>query len=128
VRNVVALLASNGADLGLALSGGERQRISIARAILKQAPIVILDEPTAALDGDNTHAITDAVAALTRGRTVLVIAHQLDTIRAAEQILFLDAGRIVEAGRHDRLLATGGRYAHFWAQRSEAAGWSLHTR
>jgi ATP-binding cassette subfamily B protein IrtB len=115
-------------EAGLALSGGERQRISIARAILKQAPIVILDEPTAALDGDNAHAITDAVAALTRGRTVLVIAHQLDTIRAAEQILFLDAGRIVEAGSHDQLLAAGGRYAHFWAQRSEAAGWSLHTR
>jgi ATP-binding cassette, subfamily B, bacterial IrtB/YbtQ len=112
-------------EAGLALSGGERQRISIARAILKDTPIVILDEPTAALDGDNAAAITDAVAALTRGRTVLVIAHQLETIRNADQILFLDAGRIVEASPHDQLLAAGGRYAHFWAQRAEAASWTI---
>jgi ATP-binding cassette subfamily B protein len=112
-------------EAGLALSGGERQRISIARAILKDTPIVILDEPTAALDGDNAAAITDAVTALTRDRTVLVIAHQLETIRAADQILFLDTGRIVEAGTHDALLAAGGRYAHFWAQRAEAAGWTI---
>jgi ATP-binding cassette, subfamily B, bacterial IrtB/YbtQ len=113
-------------EAGLALSGGERQRISVARAVLKDTPVVILDEPTAALDGDNAAAITDAVAALTHGRTVLVIAHQLETIRAAGQILFLDAGRIVEAGRHDQLLAARGRYAHFRAQRSQASGWACN--
>ncbi len=110
---------------GAALSGGERQRVSIARAILKDAPIVLIDEATAALDPENEAAVQDALSALTTDRTLLVIAHRLQTIAAADQIAVLDAGRIVELGRHDELLAAGGRYAGFWAERSRARGWRL---
>lgn len=110
---------------GKALSGGERQRVSIARALLKDAPIVILDEPTSALDAENAVAVAHAVNALMQRRTVLVIAHQLDTIRDADQILFLDAGRVVERGTHQELLASNGPYARFWAQREAAVGWRL---
>jgi ATP-binding cassette subfamily B protein IrtB len=112
---------------GLLLSGGERQRVSIARALLKNAPIVLLDEATSALDPDNENAVHDAIAALTRDKTVLVIAHKLDTIRHADRILFLDDGHIVEDGTHDTLLGTGGRYAQFWNARAAAAEWRLDT-
>jgi ATP-binding cassette subfamily B protein len=110
---------------GAMLSGGERQRVSIARAILKDAPIVLLDEATAALDPENEAAVQDALAALTADRTLLVIAHRLPTIAAADQIAFLDGGRITERGTHAELLARGGRYADFWRQRSRAQGWRL---
>ncbi|BBC32414.1 ABC transporter [Streptomyces graminofaciens] len=110
---------------GALLSGGERQRVSIARAILKDAPIVLLDEATASLDPENEQAVQDALSALTAGRTLLVIAHRLQTVAAADQILFLDEGRIVENGTHARLVAAGGRYASFWAERSRAEGWRL---
>ncbi|HEX5740111.1 MAG TPA: ABC transporter ATP-binding protein, partial [Pilimelia sp.] len=110
---------------GALLSGGERQRVSLARALLADSPIVVLDEATAALDAENEAAVSAAVERFTAGRTVVVIAHRLETVRHADQILFLDAGRVVERGTHDALLAAGGRYAGFCAQRAEAAGWQL---
>ncbi|MET7400472.1 ABC transporter ATP-binding protein [Dactylosporangium sp. NPDC005572] len=110
---------------GARLSGGERQRISIARALLKDAPIVLLDEATAALDPHNERAVQQALAALTADRTLLVIAHRLQTIRDADQIVVLEEGRVAESGTHTTLLAAGGRYAAFWTERSRAAGWRL---
>jgi ATP-binding cassette, subfamily B, bacterial IrtB/YbtQ len=110
---------------GLLLSGGERQRVSIARALLKDAPIVLLDEATSALDPGNENAVQQAIAALIRHKTVLVIAHRLDTIRHADHILFLEDGRIVEDGTHDMLLGSDGRYAQFWNARAAAAEWHL---
>ncbi|GAB3207208.1 ABC transporter ATP-binding protein [Nocardia tengchongensis] len=110
---------------GSALSGGERQRVSIARALVKDAPIVLLDEATSALDPHNEAAVVRGVHELTRGRTVLVVAHRLATIAHADQILFMDAGRIVERGTHAELLALEGRYAAFWNERTRASGWRL---
>ncbi|MEM7275840.1 MAG: ABC transporter ATP-binding protein [Actinomycetota bacterium] len=110
---------------GTRLSGGERQRVSIARAILKDAPIVLLDEATAALDPANDVLVGQALAALSADKTVLVIAHRLQTVRTADQILVLDEGRIVERGRHGDLLAAEGRYAEFWHRRRSASGWRL---
>ncbi len=111
---------------GSNLSGGERQRVSIARALLKDAPIVLLDEATAALDIGNEIAIGDAIDQIRGGRTLIVVAHRLQTIMTADQIIMLDgAGGIRESGTHDSLLAAGGAYAHYWAERIDAAGWQL---
>ncbi|MDR0592364.1 MAG: ABC transporter ATP-binding protein/permease [Bifidobacteriaceae bacterium] len=111
---------------GTRLSGGERQRVSIARALLKDAPIVLLDEATSALDVGNERAIQDAFEAVRRDRTVIVVAHRLSTIAAADQILMLDrSGTITERGAHQQLLAAGGPYARYWRERTEAAGWRL---
>ncbi|MET8775757.1 ABC transporter ATP-binding protein [Nocardia sp. NPDC004654] len=110
---------------GAALSGGERQRVSIARALLKDAPIVLLDEATSALDPHSEAVVVRGVHELTRGKTVIVVAHRLATIAHADQILFVDGGRIVERGTHAELLARGGRYADFWNERSRASGWRL---
>ncbi|MGW0251023.1 ABC transporter ATP-binding protein [Nocardia goodfellowii] len=110
---------------GAALSGGERQRVSIARALLAEAPIVLLDEVTSALDPHSEAVVVRGVHELTRGRTVLVVAHRLSTIAHADQILFLDGGRIVERGTHAELLELDGRYAAFWNERSRARGWGL---
>ncbi|SDE50939.1 ABC transporter ATP-binding protein [Rhodospira trueperi] len=110
-------------DIGGSLSGGERQRISIARAILKDAPIVILDEPTAALDTESERAVQMAIDALVRDRTVIVIAHRLSTIVGADRILVFDDGRVSEHGDHRSLLAAGGRYAALWAAQQRAKGW-----
>ncbi|UVS79543.1 ABC transporter ATP-binding protein [Actinokineospora sp. UTMC 2448] len=110
---------------GAALSGGERQRVSIARALLKDAPVVLLDEATAALDAENEAAVRDALDALGRDRTVLVVAHRLATIAAADQILVMGSGTVVERGAHDDLLAAGGAYARLWASRERAEGWRL---
>lgn len=110
---------------GATLSGGERQRVSIARALLKDAPIVLLDEVTSALDPQSEAVVIRGVRELTSGKTVLVVAHRLSTIAHADQILFLDGGRIVERGTHRELVELGGRYADFWAERSRASGWRL---
>ncbi|WP_433661670.1 ABC transporter ATP-binding protein [Nocardia sp. CA-128927] len=110
---------------GASLSGGERQRVSIARALLKDAPIVLLDEATSALDPHSEAVVVRGMHELTRDRTVIVVAHRLATIAHADQILFLDGGRIVERGTHSELLAANGRYADFWNERSRATGWRL---
>ena len=112
---------------GRALSGGERQRVSIARALLKAAPIVLFDEATSALDPENESRITDAMAALRRDATLIVIAHKLDTITAADQIVVLDEdGRVAQIGTHAELYSQAdGQYRAFWDARSRAAGWRL---
>lgn len=112
-------------DIGGRLSGGERQRISIARAILKNAPIVILDEPTAALDSESEVAVQSAIEALVRDRTVIVIAHRLSTIAAADQILVVDDGRIVEKGTHNLLLNASNRYAKMWQEQQTVHDWHI---
>jgi ATP-binding cassette subfamily B protein len=100
-------------ERGLQLSGGERQRISIARALVKNAPIILLDEATAALDSESERHVQDAIAKLCLGRTTIVIAHRLATVMHADRILVIELGQIVETGRHDELLRKGGRYASF---------------
>ena len=112
---------------GRALSGGERQRVSIARALLKAAPVVLFDEATSALDPENESRVTDAMAALRRDATLIVIAHKLDTITAADQIVVLsETGRVAQMGTHEQLYAQeNGQYRAFWDARTRAAGWTL---
>lgn len=110
---------------GASLSGGERQRISIARAIIKDAPIIILDEATANVDPENEEALMQAIQALTRDKTIIMIAHRLKTVEHADQILVLDQGRIVEQGKHRELLAKGGLYSRFVDERKAATGWRV---
>ena len=112
---------------GMTLSGGERQRLSIARAILKDAPVVLLDEPTSALDPVTERAVQEALAELMTGRTVLVVAHRLSTIAGADQILVMRQGEIVQRGRHTDLIAEDGLYARLWAERDRASRWRLET-
>ena len=107
------------------LSGGERQRISIARAMLKNAPIVILDEATANVDPENEKELMEAIQALTQEKTVIMIAHRLKTVRHADQILVVDKGQIVQQGRHETLLAQDGIYRRFITGREQAVGWRL---
>lgn len=110
---------------GATLSGGEKQRISIARCILKDAPIVILDEATASVDTDNESYIQEAISELVKGKTLLVIAHRLNTIREADQILVIADGCICEQGTHDELMAKAGIYRDFVNIREKSSGWSL---
>ena len=113
---------------GATLSGGERQRISIARAMLKDSPIVLLDEPTSSLDALNDQAIRGGLVALLRGKTVLLVAHRLPTIQAANHILVIDDGRIVQQGAHDDLIEQiGGQYQRLWLDRKRASEWRLGT-
>ena len=114
-------------EAGRALSGGERQRVSIARALLKAAPVVLFDEATSALDPENESRVTDAMAALRRDATLIVIAHKLDTITAADQIVVLsETGRVAQIGTHEQLYAQeNGQYRAFWDARTRAAGWTL---
>ncbi|MFI6735088.1 ABC transporter ATP-binding protein [Nonomuraea sp. NPDC050451] len=106
--------ATNVGEGGTLLSGGERQRVSIARALLKNTPIVLLDEVTSALDPVNEAAVHEGIERLMAGRTVVMVAHRLRTVQRADRIAFLDGGRIVEEGSHDELLSRGGRYTDFW--------------
>ena len=110
---------------GGTLSGGQKQRISIARAILKDSPIIILDESTASIDPENEHLIQGALSELSKGKTVIIIAHRLATIEAADQILVVDDGRIAEKGRHQELVDLGGKYAGFVRIRQEAENWQI---
>jgi ATP-binding cassette, subfamily B, bacterial IrtB/YbtQ len=113
---------------GSTLSGGEKQRVSIARAILKDAPIVMLDEPTSSLDAENAMWVQDAMERLTRNKTVLVIAHQLNTVMRADQIVVLNAGRVEQVGTHAELLGTSGLYSRMWQEQERAKGWKLGGR
>lgn len=110
---------------GATLSGGERQRISIARAIMKDAPIIILDEATANVDPENEKELMEAVAELTHNKTVIMIAHKLKTVRSADRIFVVDRGEIVQQGTHDELVAVDGLYRRFVVERKQAAGWKV---
>ena len=110
---------------GASLSGGEKQRISIARAIMKDSPIIILDEATANVDPENERDLMEAIRELTREKTVIMIAHRLKTVRNADQIVVIDKGRIVEQGKHDDLVKLGGIYARFIDSRKQAVSWKL---
>ena len=110
---------------GASLSGGEKQRISIARAMLKNAPVIILDEATANVDPENEDRLQKAIEALTHDKTVIMIAHRLKTVRHADQILVIDRGRIVQQGRHEQLIAEPGIYADFVGGKKQTVGWKL---
>ena len=112
-------------DIGGNLSGGERQRISIARAILKNAPIVILDEPTAALDTESEVAVQSAIDKLVEDKTVIVIAHRLSTIAGADNILVIDNGEIIESGKHDKLVVKRGKYFNMWSAQQRGKAWRI---
>ena len=110
---------------GATLSGGEKQRISIARAIMKDAPIVILDEATANVDPENEKELMDAVDALTKEKTIIMIAHRLKTVRHADQIVVVDKGRIVQQGTHEKLMKQEGIYKRFVDARQQAVSWKI---
>ena len=110
---------------GATLSGGEKQRIAIARAIMKDAPIIILDEATANVDPENEKELTEAIANLTREKTIIMIAHRLKTVRNADQILVIDKGRIVQKGKHKELMNEDGIYRNFVSGRQKAVSWKI---
>ena len=112
-------------EAGGTLSGGERQRLSIARAMMKDAPIIILDEATANVDPENEKELMEAISELTQEKTVIMIAHRLKTVRHADQILVVDKGQIVQRGTHEELMAQDGIYRHFISGREKAVGWKL---
>ena len=108
------------------LSGGEQQRVSIARAMLKNAPIVILDEATSSIDSHTEKIVQDGMDKLMKGRTVFVIAHRLSTIRNADKILVMEKGHLVECGNHDSLIQRNGRYFQMWQHYTEAIDWKIN--
>lgn len=110
---------------GASISGGEKQRISIARAILKDSPVIILDEATANVDPENEWMLQNAIRELTASKTVIMIAHRLKTVRHADKIIVLDEGRIIEEGTHDELIKLNGKYANFIGMREQSIGWKL---
>ena len=110
---------------GTTLSGGERQRLSIARAIMKDAPIIILDEATANVDPENEKELMEAISELTQEKTVIMIAHRLKTVRHADQILVVDKGQIAQRGTHDELMEQDGIYRRFISGREQVAGWKI---
>ena len=112
---------------GTYLSGGELQRIALARAILKDAPIIVLDEATAFADPENEALIQKAMKKLTEGKTVIMIAHRLSTVIGADRIIVLDKGKAVESGTHESLASSGGLYSRMWKNYNEAAQWKLKT-
>lgn len=112
-------------EKGNNLSGGEKQRISIARAILKDAPIIILDEATASIDPENEHLIQSAIDKLSKGKTVITIAHKIGTIKNANQIIVIDDGQIIQKGNHDTLIKQPGMYKDFITIKSQSEGWRL---
>ncbi len=112
-------------EAGSALSGGERQRVSIARALLKPAPILLVDEATSALDTENEAAVVDALTVDPQSRTRVIVAHRLASIRHADRVLFLDDGQVVEDGPVDELLTEGGRFSEFWRQQHDATEWRI---
>lgn len=110
---------------GVHLSGGEKQRIAIARAIIKDAPVVVLDEATAFADPENEHLIQKAFETLMEGKTVIIIAHRLSTIRSADKIVVIENGHVAEEGSHDDLVSRGGRYSTMWSTYNETASWQI---
>ena len=110
---------------GSSLSGGQKQRISIARAIMKDAPVVILDEATANVDPENEKDLMDAIEALTKEKTIIMIAHRLKTVRHADQIVVIDKGRIAQQGTHEQLMTQDGIYKRFVDAREQAVSWKL---
>lgn len=115
-------------ESGATISGGEKQRISIARALLKDAPVIILDEATANVDPENEALLQEAITELTHGKTIIMIAHRLKTVQSADQILVLDQGKITQRGTHQELMQTGGLYASFIRMREQSIGWKLGGR
>ena len=110
---------------GARLSGGERQRISIARALLKDAPVVLLDEATASLDVENETQVQEALSRLLAGKTVIVIAHRMRTVMSADKIVVLEDGRVAEQGSPEELLAAGGLFARMVRLQTQSADWTL---
>ena len=112
-------------EAGLSLSGGERQRVSIARAILKNAPIILLDEATASVDPDNETEIQDAINALVENKTILVIAHKLSCVKNADKIIVINDGKLIQEGTHKELINADGLYSSLWKKRVTSKSWKI---